>query len=187
MTLAHSIKMTADQYLHLGEDPPGVRLELVDGEVFVSASPATVHAYVIAQLLRLLGNHISEHKLGILMSDTDHVLGKFDVRRPDLFYFTRARMRLIDEDVIRAAPDLAIEVISEGSEDTDRIRKFQQYQAFGIAHYWLIDPNARTAEAFQLKRKRYVAAGAASGNLITSFPPFPSFSLNLRDLWWPPQ
>jgi hypothetical protein len=28
-----TIKMTARQYLELGQDPPGVRLELVDGEV----------------------------------------------------------------------------------------------------------------------------------------------------------
>ena len=34
-----TIKMTARQFLELGEDPPGVRLELVDGEIAVTPSP----------------------------------------------------------------------------------------------------------------------------------------------------
>ena len=39
MPVVSTTKMTARQYLMLGEDPPGVRLELVDGEVAVSPSP----------------------------------------------------------------------------------------------------------------------------------------------------
>ena len=33
------IKMTANQYLQLGRDPPGVRLELVSGEIVVACQP----------------------------------------------------------------------------------------------------------------------------------------------------
>jgi len=42
--------MTADQYLQLGEDPPGVRLELVDGEITANAGPPISHIYALTQL-----------------------------------------------------------------------------------------------------------------------------------------
>src|SRR5262249_8708274 len=123
MTIApqQRIKMTADQYLQLGEDPPGVRLELVNGEIIVSASPATPHAYAASQWLRLVGNFAAANRLGVIMSDTDHVLSIHDVRRPDLYFFSTDRLRLIGDGPIRHPPDLAIEVISPGSERTDRI------------------------------------------------------------------
>ena len=42
-----TIKMTARQFLQLGEDPPGVRLELVNGEVAVNPSLIPRHARVV--------------------------------------------------------------------------------------------------------------------------------------------
>jgi Uma2 family endonuclease len=189
MTIAHQerIKMTAEQYLQLGEDPPGVRLELVNGEIIVSASPTTSHAFAISQLLRLLGNHIASHELGVLMSDTDHVLTIYDVRRPDVYYFSSGRVHLIGEGPIRHAPDLAVEIISPGSEKADRIDKFNAYRSFGIAHYWIIDPKARTAAAYKLRRSRYVLVEMGSHDAEISFPPFEDFRISLRDLWWPPR
>lgn len=187
MTMAQTIKMTADQYLQLGEDPPGVRLELVDGEIIVSASPTTIHAFCVSQLLRLLGNYLAKDRTGIAMSDTDHVLTIHDVRRPDVYVFCTERLHLIGDGPIRHPPDLAVEVISASSEDEDRVEKFEAYRAFGITHYWIIDPRSRKADAFRLKRRRYVPAGSGSRDQRVSFPPFEGFELNLRDLWWPPR
>ena len=49
-----TIKMTAVQFLQLGEDPPGVRLELVDGEIANTAaricSSATVRTIFSAAM-----------------------------------------------------------------------------------------------------------------------------------------
>ncbi len=54
--------MTAQQFLHLGEDPAGVRLELVDGEVAVSPSPTPKHSFVVMSLALILGNHLSKSR-----------------------------------------------------------------------------------------------------------------------------
>jgi hypothetical protein len=54
-----TIKMTARQFLELGEDPPGVHLELVDGEVAVSPSPTPLHSYVVMRLGAMLTDHVS--------------------------------------------------------------------------------------------------------------------------------
>jgi Uma2 family endonuclease len=58
MPILSTTKMTAEQFLQLGEDPPGVRLELVEGEIAVSLSAILEHAYAEMRLTLLLGNHI---------------------------------------------------------------------------------------------------------------------------------
>src|SRR5213078_4877192 len=100
MSRVSTIKMTARQFLELGEDPPGVRLELVDGEIAVSPSPIPDHGYVVVQLSRLLGNHIEAHDLGMLLPDVDTIFGEHDVRRPDLFFFRKSRLHFIGEKAI---------------------------------------------------------------------------------------
>ena len=187
MTVAETIKMTAKQYLQLGEDPPGVRLELVNGEIRVSPSPTNAHAFALSQLLRTLGNYAEKHRLGVVMSDTDHVVTEYTVRRPDLYFFTTPRLKLLDLEAIEHAPDLAVEIISESSGRIDREEKFEEYANFGIPHYWLIDPQMQSAEAFALKHGKYIAAGSGKGLATIHLPPFEELAINLGNLWWPPR
>lgn len=79
--------MTAGQFLQLGEDPPGVRLELVNGEIAVSPSPIPNHSHVVVQLLFILEQHNRAHRLGELHQDVDTILNRFTVRRPDVLFF----------------------------------------------------------------------------------------------------
>ena len=46
MPAINTAKMTARQFLGLGEDPPGVRLELVEGEIEVAPCPIPDHSHV---------------------------------------------------------------------------------------------------------------------------------------------
>src|SRR5438270_5773719 len=140
-------KMTARQYLMLGEDPPGVRLELVDGEVAVSPSPTPKHSHVVVQLIVLLGTFIDKLGLGELHHDVDTILDEFNVRRPDILYFSKARVGLIGEKAMEGPPDLAIEVISPSSIEVDRKDKFEHYRAARVRHYWIVDPVLKTIEA----------------------------------------
>src|SRR3954463_8612888 len=95
-----TIKMTARQFLELGEDPPGVRLELVDGEIAVSPSPVPDHAFTVLSLGALLKYYVERNELGMVLTDVDTIFGEHDVRRPDLFYFARSRMHFIGEKAI---------------------------------------------------------------------------------------
>ena len=97
MSIVSTTKMTARQFLELGEDPPGVRLELVNGAVAVSPSPIPAHGYVVMRLGALLVNYVEKHKLGRIYPDVDTIFGVHDVRRPDLIYFSKGRLHLIGE------------------------------------------------------------------------------------------
>src|SRR5688572_3062783 len=186
MPVVSTAKMTARQFLMLGEDPPGVRLELVDGEVAVSPSPRPRHSFPSQELSRLLGNHIEEFDLGLLIPDTDTIFGDYDVRRPDIIFFAKARQHLVLEDeAIDAAPDLCVEVVSPSSATIDREDKFEQYAAGKVPHYWILDPQVRTVEGFKLKGKKYVPIGMGKGADVVRLPPFLNLDIPLGDLWFP--
>src|SRR6267142_1841972 len=152
MPIVSTARMTTRQFLQLGEDPPGVRLELVDGEIAVSPSPIPRHALVISSLLRILGTHIEHNDLGEICSDVDTIFGEFDVRRPDLLYFSKTRLHLIGEKAMEGPPDLCVEVLSPSSTTVDREDKFKQYEKSGVVNFWIIDPALMTLEGFQLKK-----------------------------------
>jgi Uma2 family endonuclease len=180
-------KMTARQFLQLGEDPPGVRLELVDGEIAVSPSPTPDHGNVVTELTFVLMSHIRAKRLGKLLPDTDTVVGEFDVRRPDLLYFSKERLHLVNPQALIGPPDLCVEILSPSSIRIDRKEKLKQYQDAGVAFYWIIDPHARTIEAFELHSKKYRPAGSGKGNDTVQLPPFPDLKIPLGDIWFNPE
>src|SRR5690348_14129156 len=146
MPVISTTKMTARQFLMLGEDPPGVRLELVNGEIAVSPSPVPDHSFVVFALAAILREHIERHGLGQLFGDVDTMLGEFDVRRPDILFFAKPRLHLVGEKAMEGPPDLAIEVLSASSVQTDRRDKFKLYAAGKVRYYWIVDPKLRTIE-----------------------------------------
>src|ERR1700683_3647108 len=126
MSIISTTKMTSRQFLELGEDPPGIYLELFDGEVALSPSPIPRHGRIVATLCAILWQHVNRRKLGCIYADVDTIFGEQDVRRPDLIYFQTSRLHLVGEKALEGPPDLCVEVLSPSSVGIDRKDKFKQ-------------------------------------------------------------
>jgi Uma2 family endonuclease len=185
MSIISTTKMTARQFLELGEDPPGVRLELVNGEVAVSPSPIPDQSYTENKLATLLTVHIDERKLGILYRDVDTIFGEFDVRRPDLIFFSTQRLHLVGAKAMEGSPDLCVEILSPSSKRIDRGVKFKQYEKGGVRFYWIVDPAERTIEAFRLSRGKFNPVGKGAGSDVVNLQPFEELDISLARLWHP--
>jgi Uma2 family endonuclease len=183
MPTLSTTKLTARQFLMLGEDPPGVRLELVDGEVAVSPSPTPKHSHVVVQLIVILGTFIDRLDLGELHHDVDTILDQFNVRRPDVLFFAKSRLGFIGDKAMEGPPDLAIEVLSPSSVEVERGDKFEQYRKAGVRHYWIVYPSSRTIEAWTLKGRKYVEVGQGQGTATVRLPPFLHLEIPLARLW----
>ena len=183
MPVINTARMTARQFLELGQDPPGVRLELVEGGIEVAPSPVPSHSHVDRMLTILLGQYILEHNLGKLYGDVDTIFSEHDVRRPDLIYFSNDRLHLVGDKAIEGPPNLCVEIVSSTSATIDRTVKFELYERHGVANYWLIDLQSRTFEAYVLKDGRYERVAFAREEDHVSAPPFEGLAIPLGRLW----
>jgi Uma2 family endonuclease len=177
--------MKSEQFLMMGEDPPGVKLELAHGEVVLGPSPSPVHSWTLLELIAMLLPYIKERKLGELLADTDTVFDVFNTRRPDLGFVSRRRGNLVREKAVMGAPDLCVEIVSPGSERTDRPDKFGLFEKHGLKHSWIVDPEERTAEAFELRRGEYELVAGGRDAQTVYFPPFAKLAIPLGKLWRP--
>jgi len=177
-------KMTAEQYFQLGEDPPGVHLELINGEIVVSPSPGRTHQQIIVALGYLLEGHLRKTKLGSIYPDTDVVFEEDTVRRPDIAFYGSAKLKRIKGERLLLPPDLCIEVTSPSNEDDDRINKFNLYRKHRVAHYWIFDPEIKTAECYKLRAGQYIKIVEGSDNGTVHFPTFADLAIPLAELWY---
>ncbi|HEX4829996.1 MAG TPA: Uma2 family endonuclease [Trebonia sp.] len=112
-------------------------IEIVDGMVVVSPSASKRHNRVA----RMLANALDDACGPEWNADTDFDVRLADApltnRRPDVVVY-----RADTIDVTPTRPEhvlLAAEVVSPGSETTDRIVKYSQYAAVGIPFYWRVE------------------------------------------------
>lgn len=115
-------------------------IEIVDGMVAVSPSASKRHN----RLARILANALDAAAGPDWNADTDFDVRLQDVplnnRRPDVVVY-----RADTIDITPTRPEhvlLVAEVVSPGSETTDRIVKVEQYARAGIAFYWRIEQAA---------------------------------------------
>jgi Uma2 family endonuclease len=83
----------------------------------------------------------------------------------------------------RGPPTLAVEIISPSSTAIDRRRKLPMYARYAIPFYWIVDPPARTIEAYQLAPGVYEGTGELSGTTTLSLAPFPDLILDPQEIW----
>jgi Uma2 family endonuclease len=129
-------RITAQQYDSWSEEQCA-GIEVVDGMVVVSPSASKRHN----RLARILANALDSAAGPGWNADTDFDVRLQDVpltnRRPDVVVY-----RADSIDTTPARPEhvlLVAEVVSPGSETTDRIVKVEQYARAGIAFYWRIE------------------------------------------------
>lgn len=115
-------------------------IEVVDGMVVVSPSASKRHN----RLARILANALDAAGGPDWNADTDFDVRLQDVpltnRRPDVVVY-----RADTIDITPTRPEhvlLVVEVVSPGSETTDRIVKVNQYAKAGIAFYWRVEQAA---------------------------------------------
>jgi Uma2 family endonuclease len=130
-----------------------------------------------------LWQFVDGHKLGeVFVAPFDVVLSEFDVVEPDLLYISKARANVLTSKNVQGAPNLVVEVLSEGTEKRDRTIKLELYGKFGVDEYWTIDPNGPSAEIYRRGEEGLVLVAKLSSTDALASPMFPGFSVPLREL-----
>lgn len=171
----HGLRMTADEYLALPETDG--RYELVDGVAILAPSPSFEYQDIVLEIACQLRVFLQSHPIGSVVTEVDVRLRDDLVYRPDVVYLsqsTRARIR----GAVTEIPQLVVEVVSPGAAKRDLLEKRRDYEAAGVAEYWVIDPQTREMHFFGIENGRYVALPVAGDEFRSKA--VPGFVLRLE-------
>jgi Uma2 family endonuclease len=151
---AAGTKLTYDDFVHFPDD--GKRHELIDGEHYVTPSPAIRHQSIVGALYLLIGNYLEAHPIGrAFLSPLDVILSDIDVVEPDLLYVSKERAGALAGIHVRGAPDLVIEVASKGTRKRDETIKRRLYERVGVIEYWVVDPEVDAVRVYRREGDRF--------------------------------
>lgn len=145
--MADKTLLTIEEYEALGEDPPGVRYELSDGELIVTPSASFVYHNMRDEFNMHPLSYLDAHPSGHAVTELDFQLGKATVRRPNIAFYRNERLHGVDRNraPLAAIPNLAIEIISPFVRAADLMKKVCQYLDGGVQSIWLFYPEALRA------------------------------------------
>jgi Uma2 family endonuclease len=162
----------------------GRRYELQEGELSVTPAPSPQHQRILRNLSEIVWQHVKGRRLGeVLFAPIDCILSETTVVQPDLVYLDTTRLGFVSGRGIEGPPTLVVEILSPATTLIDRSTKRQLYARHGVPHYWIVDPEARSVEAYILAEGGYQLAVRAAGSEAVSLPPCPELAHVPASLW----
>jgi Uma2 family endonuclease len=163
--------------------------EVIGGELYTQARPSGRHGVaggmIGAELL--LPFQLGRNGPGgwwIVPEPEIHFIRDTEVVVPDLAGWRRERMPAIPEGHrFEVVPDWVCEILSPGTMKKDRALKLPLYGRYGVAYIWLVDPLARTLEAYELRDGAWLLLATLKDDDPVSIAPFAAVTFSLADLW----
>lgn len=96
-------------------------------------------------------------------------------READMVFVASDTTSTLTRNSLIGPPDLAMEIVSPGSQAMDYRIKFHEYEAAGIPEYWIVDPAATKVIAYRLVNSKYTEIDADADGKVRS---------KVVDGWW---
>lgn len=175
---------TYEDYLRL-PDEERYHYEILDGMLVKEPAPYVHHQRVSRRLQRILEDYfVTRDAAGeVLNAPVDVTLSNTNVLQPDLLYVPGESSSIVEERRINGAPHLVVEVLSTWTRSKDRLTKRSIYERMRVPHYWVVDPDDETIEAYVLQNDVYVLRSFALGEGEFVHPDFPGLAVDLAALW----
>jgi Uma2 family endonuclease len=182
-TIQHR-EMTLDQWAQLDEDVSG---ELIDGVLEDEEMPTVLHELIVIWLGAVFRAWLTGRGGLVGGSEVKLAVAPGRGRKADVFvYLPGQPLPSLRAPLVEVPPSIVIEVVTPTPRDArrDRVEKVDDYASFGVPFYWIVDPELKTLEIWELNEKgRYVRALGASEELITEVPGCDGLTLDLLGLW----
>jgi Uma2 family endonuclease len=165
----------------------GKRYEIVDGELYISKQPDWHHQFICGQLFAAIQAWSRQTKAGMANIAPGVIFAEDDDVAPDVVWVSKERLATaLDPDgKLHAAPDLAVEVLSPGSQNErrDRETKLKLYARRGVLEYWIVDWRRRQVEVYRHQQMTLDLIGTLREDDLLESPLLPGFAHPLRDLF----
>lgn len=181
---AQPARMSYEEFLAWADED--TLAEWVDGEVIMTSPASIPHQDLAGFLGSVLRTFVEQRDLGVALVAPFQMKLEGSGREPDLIFLARDHLDRLRRTYLAGPADLAVEIISPESVGRDRGDKFYEYEQAGIPEYWLLDPQARRAEFYQLDAAGVYQLTAPDQEGIYRSAVVPGFWLRVSWLWQQP-
>lgn len=134
--------------------PDGERAELIDGEMYMMATPSMIHQRISMFLSNTLYNYIKNKGGNCEVFAAPFAVypdeSGFNYLEPDVLVICHPD--ILDNKGIHGGPDLVIEIVSPSSKYMDYMRKLKVYEHCGVREYWVVDPGPQRVIVYSFEK-----------------------------------
>ncbi len=176
-------RMTLEEFLEADVEE-GYRYELARGVLEVTQVPNDPHGVVVANLYDAISRYRREPP-GVIRrygggAEFQFVLpGRISGRNPDLGVVFRGARK---DWRGRRVPALAAAVVSRNRIERDYHTQRQEYLAYGLLEYWIVDPSERKVTVLTRRGDVWHEAVFRDAQVIASLV-LPGFATTVAELW----
>ena len=122
-----------------------LRMEYINGEIVLLASPDTYHQDISGNLYIRLRAYLRDKKCKVFYAPFDvHFYKKDlktpDVMQPDLLIACDLDRAVNEKGRYMGTPELCIEILSKSTRTKDMVDKLNTYMLSGVKEFWIVDP-----------------------------------------------
>ncbi|NLC68496.1 MAG: type II toxin-antitoxin system Phd/YefM family antitoxin [Clostridiaceae bacterium] len=181
-------KVTYEEFLEITANSEE-RYEYIDGEIYLLASPKTIHQRTLLEMAGVFYNWFKGKKCTPMFAPYDIKLNRSEfnknVVQPDLMVICDLEEKLDENDYYTGVPALMVEITSASTKSKDYVKKLDMYMSCGVGEYWIVDTEAKETHVFCFKDKNIHLNKTYSFNdEIKSFY-FEGLSVSLREFFTP--
>lgn len=148
-------KVSYEEFMEIYEKSD-LRMEYINGEIVLLASPNTFHQDISGNLHIHLRVYLKEKKCKVFYAPFDvHFYKKDletpDVMQPDLLITCDVENTINEKGRYMGTPTLCIEILSKSTRSKDMVDKLNTYMLSGVKEFWIIDPNKRSVLVYGFK------------------------------------
>ncbi|MFZ7132499.1 MAG: type II toxin-antitoxin system prevent-host-death family antitoxin [Eubacteriales bacterium] len=167
-------KVSYEEFMEIYENTD-LRMEYINGEIVLLASPSANHQNISGNLYINLRNYLKGRKCKVFYAPFDvHFYKKGlnapDVMQPDLLIACDVEDTVNEKGRYMGTPALCIEILSKSTRSKDMVDKLNTYMLSGVQEFWIIDPNNSSIMVYYFKNfKIDEYASFKSGEVLVSY------------------
>lgn len=134
---------TAARWEELPHDAD-IRYEVIEGVLYMSASPSLLHQRVLGLLYTALFQRLDVPGAAyVFFAPTGVFMPGCDPVQPDLVVTRREGVNIGTDTRYHGIPALLVEILSPSNDEYDLVVKREAYARAGVPEYWIVRPRER--------------------------------------------
>jgi prevent-host-death family protein len=148
-------KVSYEEFMEIYEKSE-LRMEYINGEIVLLASPSTYHQDISGNLYIHLRSYLKGKTCKAFYAPFDvHFFKKDlktpDVMQPDLLIACDLENNVNENGRYMGTPTLCVEILSKSTRSKDMVDKLNTYMLSGVREFWIVDPFKHSVMVYGFK------------------------------------